>query len=166
MIIRRQTTRRARGTGRRRAWRDRYQQDVHRLCLWAKNREGLAKPPSHEKALGSKWRSDSCETTHLDLIDWNAVALELIETTLLPVYGTPRLTRGVGRRKTECRIDPDAERRRREGTRELHEELSRYFLLGEGQATWSCPELTMEGKHGCDPSTSSHSTHPYFSSVD
>ena len=43
-----------------------------------------------------------------------------------------------------------AERERRKGTRELNEELSRYYALEEGEHEWECPHLLLKGKHGRD----------------
>jgi hypothetical protein len=91
---------------------------------------------------------------HFDLIDWNAVALEAVMTARAPVYPEPRLLKGKGRRTAEGDKFPDAEHKRREETRELNQELSRYFQLPGAQAVWGCPELVLKGKHGCDHSPS------------
>ena len=84
---------------------------------------------------------------HFDLIDGNSVALEVVESTRIPVYATHRLTKGAGTRTTQGKKAPDAEHRRRMSTRELNEELSRYYQLGVSQSTWDCPGLLTKGKH-------------------
>ena len=92
--------------------------------------------------------------THLDLIDWNAVALEVVETIRVPMYPGPRLIRGTGKRSLQGKKAPDAEHKRRKGTRELNEELSQYYQLAENQTAWGCPELLLKGKHDRDHSIS------------
>jgi len=57
MIVRRQTTKRPRGTGEPRDWRIRYQRDMRKLCIWAKWWKNLPKLPSREEAFGSEYRS-------------------------------------------------------------------------------------------------------------
>jgi hypothetical protein len=84
---------------------------------------------------------------HVDLIDWNAAALKVVELIRTPVYAEPRLTRGAGTRTAQGRKAPDADHRRRMETRQLNEELSRYYPLGENQSVWKCPELLLKGKH-------------------
>jgi hypothetical protein len=71
----------------------------------------------------------------------------------MQVYPEPRLLKGGCKRTAEGTKAAD-ERRRRKGTRGLNQELSRYYLLAEGQETWGCPELLLKGKHGYDHSTS------------
>jgi len=66
----------------------------------------------------------------------------------VPVYDAPRLKKGVSTRTTQGKKAPDAEHRRRMGTREINEELSRYYQLGVNQSVWRCPELLRKGKHG------------------
>jgi len=90
--------------------------------------------------------------THFNLIDWNAVALEAVETIREPVYPTPRLLKGKGKQTTDGK-KAKAERRRREGTRELNEKLSRYYQLPGEQPAWGCPELLLNGKHWRDRSS-------------
>lgn len=87
------------------------------------------------------------ETAHFDLIYWNVAALAAIERFRAPVYDTPRLTRGTGVRTTQGKKAPDTEHRRRENTRELNEELSRYYQLATNQEAWGCPELVLKGKY-------------------
>ena len=83
----------------------------------------------------------------LDLIDWNAVALEVVKTIQVRVYAEPRLAKGAGTRTAEGRRAPDAEYRRRKGTRELNEELSQYYQLAANKRVWKCPKLLSMGKH-------------------
>ena len=71
--------------------------------------------------------------THFDLIDWIAVALEVVATIRVREYAEPRLFEGRGKRTAEGKKAPDAEHRRRKGTRQLNEELSRYYQLGVNQ---------------------------------
>ena len=91
---------------------------------------------------------------YLVLIDRNAVALEVVETIRVRVYSEPQLLKGRGERTAMGRKGPDAEDRRRKGTRGVNEELSQYYLLAEGQEAWGCPELLLKGKHGCDDTVS------------
>ena len=84
---------------------------------------------------------------HFDLIGWNAVALEVVKTMWIPVYNTSQLTTGTGMRAgpgKKARV----ERRRRQGIRQLNEELSKYYPLPVNQSAWGCPELLSMGKHG------------------
>jgi len=86
-------------------------------------------------------------TVHFDLIDWNEVALEVVETTRMAVYDTHRLSGGNGKRTAKGKSAPDAEHRRRKAIRRLNKKLSRYYLLETNQAAWGCPELLKKGKH-------------------
>ena len=88
------------------------------------------------------------------MIDRNTVALEVVETIRVQVYSEPQLLKGRGERTAMGRRDPDAEHRRRKGTRGVNEELSQYYLLAEGQEAWGCPELLLKGKHECDDTVS------------
>lgn len=99
---------------------------------------------------------------HFGLIDRDPVALQFVETIREPVYETPRLTSGKGTRTARGEKAPDAEQRRREGIRELNEELSRYYPLITSQGAWGCPELLSKGKHGRDHSASRHSTYSHY----
>ena len=85
---------------------------------------------------------------HRDLIDWIAVALEVVATIRVQEYAEPRLTKRRGKRTAEGKKAPDAEHRRREGTRGLNEELSQYYRLADKQDLWECPELLVKGKYG------------------
>ena len=91
---------------------------------------------------------------HPDLINLDVVALEAVKRRRKPVYSEPRLTKGAGRRTTQGKKASDVEHRRREGVRELYEELNQYYQLATIQAVWGCPELLVKGKHGCDHSAS------------
>jgi len=79
--------------------------------------------------------------THFDLIDWNAVALGVVQTLRVPMYSEPRLIKGTGRRTGEGRKAPDVEHKRRKGIRGLNEELSKYYQLAANQTAWGCPDL-------------------------
>ena len=77
----------------------------------------------------------------------DAVALEAIrEMGRRPLYPEPRLAKG-GSRQTagDEKKGPKAERKRRQGAREFNEQLSRYYMLAEGQE-WNCPKLLLKGK--------------------
>ena len=91
---------------------------------------------------------------HCGLIDWIAVALEVVATIRVREYAEPRLTEREGKRTAEGKKAPDAEHKRRKGTRELNEELSQYYRLENNQAVWGCPELLCKSKHGRDYSAS------------
>ena len=78
----------------------------------------------------------------------------------MPVYDTPRLTKGIGKRTAKGKSAPDAEYKRRKGTRALNEELSKYYALETNQAAWGCPDLLSKGKHCSDHSTSYIAAHP------
>ena len=91
---------------------------------------------------------------YFDLIDWNAVALGAIATIRVPVYSEPRLLRGNGKRTAKGRRGPDAEHKRRNGTRELNQELSRYYKLSFDEPVWTSSGLLLKGKHGRDRSPS------------
>ena len=90
---------------------------------------------------------------HFDLIDWNAVALGVVELTRTPVYAEHRLKKGTGTRSAQGKRAPDAECKRRREIRELNEKLSRYYQLGVGRSEWRCPKLLSKGKHGVIAST-------------
>ena len=89
--------------------------------------------------------------THFDLIDLNAVALEVVKTLRpTPVYAVPRLKRGPSRtvqgggvqsRKTAN------ETIRRTQHRDIHEELSKYYVLPEGRKEFSCPDIMVRGEY-------------------
>jgi len=84
---------------------------------------------------------------HFDLIDCNPVALEVISTIREPVYPEPQLLTGKGVRTKEGSKGPDDEHNRRKGTRELNQELSKYYQLPGKKAVWGSPELLLKGKH-------------------
>lgn len=77
-----------------------------------------------------------------------------------PEYDAPRLTRGNGTRTAQGKKAPDAEHRRRRGTRELNEELSRYYRLPANQEEWRRPELVVKGEHDCDRSEPQRFAYP------
>ena len=95
--------------------------------------------------------------TYINLIDWNAVALETIQRRE-PVYSAPKLVKGKGKRTTQGNKAPDAEYRRRAGIREVNEQLSRYYETLDPQG-WKCPDLLVKGKHDHNHSASRHSAH-------
>lgn len=53
-IVSHQAIKRPRGTGEPRIWRIEYQKKTRRLCILTQIWKGLAKPPTHAKALSSK----------------------------------------------------------------------------------------------------------------
>ena len=94
--------------------------------------------------------------THFNLIDWNLVALETIQTLhLVPVSDKPSLdTRGDSQKKGKKRnLGAERESTRRKSLRELYEELSRFYELPAKGASWKCPRLLANGKLGYDHST-------------
>jgi len=91
---------------------------------------------------------------HFNLIDWNTVALEAVATIREPVYPEHRLFKGKTKQIAQVKKGAKAERKRRKGTRELNEKLSRYYPLPGDQGVWRSPELLLKGKHGCDRSHS------------
>ena len=91
---------------------------------------------------------------HFDLIGRYVVALEALAKIRVPVYAGPRLLKGAGKRTAQGKKGADSEHKRRKGTRELNQELSRYYPLPAKKVAWGCPELLLKGKHGRDPSPS------------
>ena len=84
------------------------------------------------------------------LTNYNTVALEALKGTRPPVYPGHRLRKGQGRRTAEGKEGPDLEHRRREGIRELNEDLSQFYLLADDKLMWECPALLLRGKHRRD----------------
>ena len=72
----------------------------------------------------------------------------MIESARVPVYPGPRLKKGIKPRSAQGKKGPDTEHKRRKRTRDLNEELSRYYRLGVKKSVWECPELLSKGKHG------------------
>ena len=66
----------------------------------------------------------------------------------MPVYPGPRLKKGIKPRSAQGKKGPDTEYKRRKRTRDLNEELSRYYQLGVKKSVWECPDLLSKGKHG------------------
>ncbi|KAF9650821.1 hypothetical protein BDM02DRAFT_3111671 [Thelephora ganbajun] len=120
-------TRRPRGTGEPRGHRIRHDRDKRKLCIWAQWWKDLPRLPSYENALG--------------------IALEVIETIRIPVHPGPRLFKSNTKRTAKGKKGPDAECRRRKGTRETNEELSRYYPLTTVEEEWRCPELLVQVLH-------------------
>jgi len=85
---------------------------------------------------------------HFNLIGWNAAALQVIKMSRAPVYPGPRLKKGTKTRSALGKRAPDAEHKRRKGTRGLNEEFNCYYQLGVNKSVWGCPELLSKGKHG------------------
>ena len=95
------------------------------------------------------------ETARFDLIDWNAVALEVIETLYqVPASNEPSLSKCGDGQKGQSKRSADAERenRRRKGTRALNEEISKFYQLPRGELAWKCPRLLSKSEHGRDHS--------------
>lgn len=85
-----------------------------------------------------------------DLIDCNPAVTEIISGLLEPVYNEDRLSTGRGSRTKVGSRRADKEFERRNGTREVYQRLSRYYILQGKRSRWDATELLVEGKHGCD----------------
>lgn len=90
--------------------------------------------------------------THFDLTNWNAVALEAVRLLHpTPVYNVSRLRRGspskVQGQKPRNK-SAEAEAKVRAETREINEELSRYYELPEDWTEWGCSDILSRGQHG------------------
>lgn len=134
------------------------------LRRWAKRWKGLDKLPTRNKALAGKHTSHESETTYPDTVGCITGALEFIRAARAPVYQFPRLE------TCRCESHPEGsnfaqkEKRRRTDTRQLFEELSKYYLLNEEEGkdndvedgeedsksgpVWETPALLREGKFG------------------
>ena len=77
-----------------------------------------------------------------------------------PVYAEDHLLKGHGRRKGVGSKGADEEYERRNGTRQVYQNLSRYYRLERGRSAWSAPQLLLMGKHGNGYSTSRRFTYP------
>jgi hypothetical protein len=84
---------------------------------------------------------------NLGLIDCNAVALGIVSTSKLPACQAPRLAAAYRRRTAAGERGPDSEYQRRRRIRRLNEQLSRYYVLPEGDVEWTCPGLLSRGEH-------------------
>lgn len=80
----------------------------------------------------------------------NAVALGVVRTINTPVYPAPRLSGTHHSRTATGERGPDLKYQRRKRIRRLNEELSRYYVLPEGQVEWACCGLLSKGEHNCD----------------
>ena len=92
---------------------------------------------------------------HFKLIDWNAVALGAIREWRKPIYTKPLLRKAGKTERTaagEKNADEGHERRRM--LRQLHGELSRYFLLQGKKKSWSTTTLVSKGEREDDHSKS------------
>ena len=79
---------------------------------------------------------------HLGLIDCDAVALDVVRAINPAIYSVPRLA-------SIDEKDPDSEHGRRRRMHRLNEELSRYYVLPEGEVEWVCSGLLSKGEHDC-----------------
>lgn len=89
-----------------------------------------------------------------DLIDRNSAAAELISMIWKPVYNGDRLFKGHVQRTGVGSDRAEVEYRRRNGTREVYEKLSRYYPLEGSTSAWTTTQLLVKGKHECDHSIS------------
>ena len=64
-----------------------------------------------------------------------------------PVYQGPHLRKGYVKRTAEGSKNADDEFERRNVERGFLQELSRYYLLKEGDSEWVRPKLLLRGKH-------------------
>ena len=76
------------------------------------------------------------------------------------MYSGDRLAKGRGLRTKSGSKEADGEYERRNGTRQVYQELSRYYRLEEGWAVWSVPQLLSRGKRGRSRSTLCNFTYP------
>lgn len=68
----------------------------------------------------------------------------------IPVYANPRLRKGGPPKAQGVKHQSRSaisECKRRDDTRRINEELSRYYKLPQGWAEWACTDLILEGKH-------------------
>ena len=86
---------------------------------------------------------------HLGLIGCNAVALEAVRTINAAVYAEPRLATTHHPRTTVGVRAADLRHEKRIRMRRLSEELSRYYVLPEGEVKWVRPRLLLEGEYNC-----------------
>jgi hypothetical protein len=94
------------------------------------------------------------ETAHFDLIGRHAVALAVIKTKREPIYAGHYPVKGKGNRTKKGNKNADVECKRGKTTRELNEELSRYYKLEDDQVPWTTTALLRKGRHKIDRSTS------------
>lgn len=97
----------------------------------------------------------------------SSVALDAVKTIRVPMYPEHRLFEAKTRveRTVAGKKRADAEHRRREGARELNEELSQHYLLDVDREVWTAPGLLLEGKREPDRSTSCQSAYSRSSIV-
>jgi len=150
MVIRRQTakrTRRPRSEGRPRPQRTQMQKDGSKLCAWVRRYEGFKRAPTLNKALAGKHILYFAKNDAPDSIDCNAVAAENIPTIRPLENPEPCLRMGKGKQIATGSSHAMREFGRRGVERELIQDLSRYYPLGQGQSSWTRPSLLSLGKH-------------------
>lgn len=154
MVIRRHKPERIRlprGEGKPRGSRVLTQGDGHKLVDWVRRHENLARAPSLNKALDSKYSSHSDDAP--DPIGCDAGVVKIIQRTRSPIYPQHRLKKGNGVRTKIGLKSAQDEFERRNVERELYRELSRYYRLEWNQVVWERPPLLRKGKHKHDRST-------------
>lgn len=84
---------------------------------------------------------------NLGLIDCNAVALGIVRTNNSLASQAPRLASASHRRTAAGERGPDLECERRRRVRGLNEELSKYYVLPEGEEKWTCRGLLSRSEY-------------------
>ena len=161
MSVRRQAprTRCARGKGLVRPHRERNQKNIRKLRAWAKVRGGLRRLPSHKDAIAGE-HPFNLGKRHAQSNWLYSAATEVISGIRQPVYNGGRLAKGRGLRTKSGSKEADEEYERRNVTRQVYQELSRYYRLEGGWAVWSAPQLLSRGKRGCSRSALINFTYP------
>ena len=79
---------------------------------------------------------------HLGLIDCDTVALDAVRAINPVIYSVPRLA-------SIDEKDPDSDHGRGRRMHRLSGELSRYYVLPEGEVEWVCSGLLSKGERDC-----------------
>ena len=124
---------------------------MHTLRVWAKGGKNLEILPTRKEAPRSKhgisFKNRAFDLNYLK----NAVALEDVKRTRVPVYPRNWLRRGTTRTRIAAgKKTADAEHQRKEEMAGLFEEPSWYYPLKVAHAEWTSTELLLEGKHESD----------------
>ena len=150
MVMRRQTakwTRRPHGEGRPRPQHIQMQKDGGKLCALVQWYEGLKRAPTLNKALAGNHVLYFAKNDTPESIDCNAVAVEIIPTIRPLENPEPCLRTGQGKQTATDSSHAMREFGRRGVENKLIQDLSRYYLLGQGQSSWTRPSLLSLGKH-------------------
>ena len=80
------------------------------------------------------------------------MALGVISNIRDPIHPDHRLQVGKSRRRTQRTRESDQNRKLRQQSRELYEDLSKYYPLPRNRSIWRTWDLVFEGKDECDHS--------------